>query len=176
MNNALSDTQAAPRTPSERRRFFTFLAAMLLLVACFWGKPIVSFGFDPQEERCLPDLHLALLVHHAPTKVKDGDLLFWSPSGSLSGFKEKFILKQVAGVPGDRITIRGEEVRINGKTVVRGFPLAKAYHREAKEFERDEIIPDGKYFLIGVHPMSNDSRYWGFLDAGSVVGFAYKLF
>ncbi|MDN4571872.1 signal peptidase I [Pandoraea cepalis] len=162
--------------PNERRKFFTFLAAMLLLVACFWGKPIVSFGFDPQEERCLPDLHLALLVHHTPSTVKNGDLLFWTPRGSLAGFKEKFILKQVAGVPGDRVTIRGEDVQINGKTVVHGFPLAHTYRRDAREFERDEIIPHDKYFLIGVHPMSNDSRYWGYLDSKEVVGFAYKLF
>ncbi|MGR9587095.1 signal peptidase I [Pandoraea sputorum] len=176
MNNAAGCATSASMARGDRRRFLLLLAIVLLIALRFWGKPLVSFGYDPQAEQCLPDLHLALLVHHSPASVNTGDLLFWKPSGALSAFKEEFILKQVAGVPGDHLSVRGGEVRINGKPVVSGFPLASLYHRDAKDFERDEVIPQGKYFLMGVHPMSNDSRYWGYLDARDVVGFAYRLF
>lgn len=173
----IHDAAASAEAPAyDRGKFLMFFFGVLLIAWGFWSKPIITFGFDPQNERCLPDLHLALLVHRAPAAVHDGDLLFWTPSGALAGFKERFILKQVAGVPGDRVTIRNGKVQINGKTVVEGFPLARFYHRGEKEFERDEIIPPGEFFMVGVHPLSNDSRYWGYLDAGRVAGFAYRLF
>lgn len=176
MSNSVGRVATRSKPLGDRRRFLLLLAIVLLIAMRFWGKPFVTFGYDPQAEQCLPDLHLALLVHHSPASVATGDLLFWKPSGALAGFKEEFILKQVAGVPGDHLSISGGEVRINGKPVVSGFPLASLYRRNAKDFERDEVIPKGKYFLMGVHPMSNDSRYWGYLDARDVVGFAYRLF
>ena len=168
------DARVPPK--DQRGKFAVLFFATLLLAWAFWSKPIVTLGFDPQSERCLPNLHLALLVHRSPTAVHDGDLLFWRPSGALAGFKEHFILKEVAGVPGDRVTIRDGLVRINGKVVVQGFPLAADYHRAVKDFERDEVIPPGEFFMVGVLPLSNDSRYWGSLDAARVAGFAYRLF
>ncbi|CAE6842057.1 signal peptidase I [Paraburkholderia aspalathi] len=176
MNSAAPVPDDSSTPCNERGKFAAFLLGVLLLVVLFWSKPIVTLGFDPQSERCLPDLHLALLVHEAPQTVRDGDLLFWRPSGALAGFKEQFILKQVAGVPGDHVTIRDGKVEINGKVVVQGFPLARFYHRSANDFNRDETIPPGEFFMVGVHPLSNDSRYWGYLDAHQVAGSAYELF
>jgi conjugal transfer pilin signal peptidase TrbI len=172
----LPDEDARVPPEDQRGKFAVFIFGMLLLVWAFWSKPFLTLGFDPQSERCLPNLHLALLVHRPPATVRDGDLLFWRPSGSLAGFKEHFILKEVAGVPGDRVTVRDGFVRINGKVVVQGFPLAADYHRAVKDFDRDEVIPPGEFFMVGTHPLSNDSRYWGYLDATHVAGVAYRLF
>ncbi|VVD30942.1 protein of unknown function (plasmid) [Paraburkholderia dioscoreae] len=71
----------ARKSPSERGKFLTFFLAVLLLVFCFWSKPMFTLGFDPQSERCLPDLHLALLVHKPPRSVHDGDLRSAEKSG-----------------------------------------------------------------------------------------------
>jgi len=176
MNSAAPVANDGSKPSNQRGKFAAFFLGVLLLVVGFWCKPILTLGFDPQSERCLPDLHLALLVHEAPQTVHDGDLIFWKPSAALAGFKEQFILKEVAGVPGDHVTIRDGKVQINGKTVVQGFPLARFYHRSANDFNRDETIPAGEFFMVGVHPLSNDSRYWGYLDAHQISGFAYKLF
>lgn len=162
--------------PGERGKFAAFFFAILVLVLFFWIEPPITFGFDPQSERCLPDMHLAMMIHRQPGVVHDGDLLFWRPEGALAGFKEQYILKMVAGTPGDRLTIRDEGVFINGKQVAKGFPLAQYYKRSIKAFERDEVIPPNAYFMIGVHPNSNDSRYWGYLDASKVSGYAFRLF
>lgn len=161
---------------ADRRIFIALFLTALLLADCFWFKPLITVGIDPQKERCLPNLHAALMIHRPPRTVHDGDLLFWKPQGALAGFKEQFILKEVAGVPGDRLTIAGGKVMINGKVVVEGFPLARYYHKPSGSFERDEVIPPGKLFVIGTHPLSNDSRYWGYLDAGRLSGFAYRIF
>lgn len=160
----------------DRLFFIALFLTALLLADSFWFKPLITVGVDPQKERCLPDLHAALMIHRPPHTVHDGDLLFWKPQGALAGFREHFILKEVAGVPGDRLTIASGKVMINGKQVVEGFPLARYYHKPADSFERSEVIPPGKVFVIGTHPLSNDSRYWGYLDANKVSGFAYRIF
>jgi conjugal transfer pilin signal peptidase TrbI len=176
MNHVTTSPEGDVVTSNERGKFAALFFATLLLAWAFWSKPLFTIGFDPQSERCLPNLHLALLVHLHPAEIHDGDLLFWKPSGALAGFKEHFILKEVAGVPGDRLVIHGGRVDINGRTVVSGFPLAHYYGRAEKDFARDEVIPQGEFFMVGVHPLSNDSRYWGYLSAQQIAGFAWRLF
>ena len=36
-------------------------------------------------------------------------------------------------------------------------------------------MPAGKVFVIGTHPNSDDSRYWGYLEVKSLEGVAFKL-
>lgn len=176
MNVAEASSGDGAPPSSERGKFAALFFGVLILVWWFWNGPLVSFGFDPQLERCLPDLHLALMVHRAPSGIHDGDLLFWKPSGALAGFKESFILKEVAGVPGDHLVISAGRVSINGRTVVSGLPLAHFYRHSTKDFDRDEVIPPGNVFMVGVHPLSNDSRYWGYLNVNQISGFAYRIF
>lgn len=176
MSHVTTSPEGDVATSNARGKFAALFFTALLLAWAFWSKPLFTLGFDPQSERCLPNLHLALMVHLQPREIHDGDLLFWKPSGALAGFKEQFILKEVAGVPGDRLVIHGDRVEINGKLVVSGFPLAHYYRHAEKDFERNEVIPKGAFFMVGVHPLSNDSRYWGYLNAPQIAGFAYRIF
>ena len=172
-------TPAAPcaeTPPSPRKVFALALASVLLIVFLYWVQLPVSFAFDPNDEKCLPDLHLALMLHHRPTTVHDGDLVFWKPSGPLAYIKQRFVLKQVAGVAGDHLQIRGETVLINGKPVAQGLALARLYQATPQELQRDDVIPAGKVFVMGTHPHSDDSRYWGYLDVASLDGRALKIF
>jgi conjugal transfer pilin signal peptidase TrbI len=158
--------------------FYKALVAVLSLTLIYWFGLPVSFGYDPHEDRCLPDVRLSLLVHHAPSEIHDGDMLFFSkPKGLFDYVAEEYIMKVVAGVPGDRITIKQGVVQINGKDVVSGFPLAEPYyHHPSQLFDKDEVIPQGKIFMIGTNRLSDDSRYWGYLDKSYVRGNGYKIF
>lgn len=151
--------------------------AMAIVIALLhFGKMPYSWAIDPNAQQCLPDLHLALLVKSSSTTPVKGDLVFWMPAGSLGDIQQDYVLKQVAGTAGDRLTIRGDSVLINGSPVVSGFPLSGLYKRSPKDFERNEIIPAGQVFMIGTHPLSNDSRYWGYLSTSAIKGTGYKLF
>jgi conjugal transfer pilin signal peptidase TrbI len=150
---------------------------LLLVIVYRFGLPI-SFAYDTGEDTCLPDVHLSLLVHHAPSKILDGDMIYFSlPPGILEFVKAEYVMKIVAGVPGDHLVIKNETVMINGRVVASGFPLALSdYHHGISYFEKDEIIPRGKLFMIGTNPISDDSRYWGYLDTGFVRGIGYKIY
>ena len=157
---------------------YTALVVIVPLLLIYWLGSPVSLGYDPQDERCLPNVRFSLLVNHAPAEIHDGDMIFFSkPRGLFEYVAEEMIMKVVAGVPGDHLTIKKGGVQINGKIVVNGFPLAEPfYHHPMQYFEKDEVIPKGKIFMIGTHRLSDDSRYWGYLDTSYVRGKGYKIF
>lgn len=154
---------------------FAFCCVMTVAIL-FRGQIPYAFAYDPNDEKCLPDLHLAFLVKKDHTTPSHGDYVFWTPSGILSYVKQKYVLKQVAGIPGDHLTIKDGKVLINKAVVVTGFPLSNLYHHVPKDFERDEIIPAGQTFMIGTNPLSNDSRYWGYLSIDAIKGTGYEVF
>jgi conjugal transfer pilin signal peptidase TrbI len=165
---------------SPSRQWIALAVGVVSAVAIYigHGRSFVSLSYDPHAINCLPELHLALLVHRRPTKVERGDYLFWKASsiGALSYVAERFVLKKVAGVPGDRLSIQGDRILINGRLVAEGLEDAVLYKRPAAAFQRTEVIPPGKYFVIGTARLSNDSRYWGYLAHETIVGKGYRIY
>ncbi|MCC7006501.1 MAG: signal peptidase I [Ottowia sp.] len=161
---------------SQQRAMWLCLFAALMLAFFYWVKPPISIAYDPNDEQCLPDVRLALLVHGAASSIQRGDDVFWKPTGALHYIKQAFVLKRVAGIPGDHVQIEEGVVKINDAIVVSGFPLLDLKKTQVSAFARDEIIPPGYVFMIGTHPRSNDSRYWGYLKTQDIVGRGYKIF
>lgn len=162
----------------DKRPLHLSLVASFCLVLIYWFGLPFSFGYDSQDERCLPDVHLSLLIHHPPTAYHNGDMVYFVNSETiLPHMTREFAMKIVGGIPGDHILVRNNAVYINGKIVASGFPLAAEFYPQlVGHLEKDEIIPPGKLFMIGTHPLSDDSRYWGYLDTGMVRGSGYKIF
>lgn len=40
----------------------------------------------------------------------------------------------------------------------------------------NEIVPSGKYFMIGTNPKSFDSKYYGYVDKNDILGVTYGIF
>lgn len=166
-----NSNKPAPRWP--------FVIYGMILVMLWWiarnGLP-VTIGHDFHDERCLPNVHVGFLMHWKPANIHQGDLLFFRPPPELSYVKEPYVMKRVAGIPGDRLVIHGDIVSINGHVIVTGLPLIGYYHKPITGFEKNEIIPKNEYFMIGNHPRSDDSRYWGYLDYHQIAGFAKEIY
>lgn len=167
---------ASTQHDKEGLRAVWLAVLVAFLIAYFyWFKSPVTFAFDPNDEKCLPDVHLSLLVKNQAPHLDRGDLAFWRPSGALSYVKQEYVLKRVSGVAGDRLEVRNGVIKINGEVVVSGMPLLDESKVKPAAFDRDLIIPAGAIFVTGTHPLSNDSRYWGFLNTRDVIGKGYKL-
>lgn len=165
----------------QPRRFglaFAVLVVSLLALYFGRGRDYVSLAYDPHAASCLPELHLVFLVHARPNVVDRGDYIFWKPSGALAYVKDDFALKKVAGVPGDKLVIKDNAVTINGAVVVTGFENASLYlfKKDGRDFEKNEVIPQDSYFVIGTAKGSNDSRYWGYLPKNEVRGKGYRIY
>lgn len=155
------------------------LIAVLGLSLIFWSreKLPVMLGFDFREERCLPDVKAALLVKGQHTNYSHGELVYFPPPPALAYVKAPYVMKRIAGVSGDRLRIFADgRIEINGSIVANGLPLSKLYNKRIQDLTRNEIIPKNMLFLIGTHPLSDDSRYWGYMQADKILGLGYRLF
>ena len=94
-----------------------------------------------------------------------------SPQQSSDNF-----IKRVVALPGDRISIR------NGHVIRNGRPEPDAYIRPCQagaecDFPQSITIPPGHYFMMGDNRgSSDDSRFWGPVPKGWIVGGAFATY
>jgi signal peptidase I len=103
-------------------------------------------------------------------------------------------VKRIIGVPGDRIRISRKIVYRNGAALAEPYAVHKSDYEDAyrdnfpsepnvplyepaKDMLRQNVlngevvVPEGEYFILGDNrDMSLDSRYWGFIGAGDLIG------
>ena len=122
----------------------------------------------------LPDT--AYLIFKQEKDLRRGDYVAfrWHGGGPyLAGVK---FTKIVRGVPGDVVSIQGQDVFINGQYV------STAKHRattgQPLQIGFSGVIPPGHYYVHGTDKDSLDSRYalTGWIKAEAVVGKARPLF
>ena len=169
-------TRRTGKRMSQNKAAWLSLITALAIAYFHWFPSPVQLAYDPHEEQCLPDVHLALIVRNAPQKISHGDLLIWKPSGALSYVTQEFVMKRVAAIPGDHLVVKNGLVTVNDQPVTHGMALLDLTQTNPQAFNRDLIVPPGKLYMMGSHPNSNDSRYWGWLDASAVAGTGNKIF
>lgn len=131
-------------------------------------------------------------------QVQPGDIVvFFFPLNP-----SEHVVKRVIGVPGDRIHLKDGVVYRNGQAlkepyVIRepawpdsfrdNFPAATYTDPGVdvhwwEQMRRDEsggelVVPAGKYFVLGDNRNdSRDSRYWGFVPRGNIVGRPFIIY
>lgn len=78
----------------------------------------------------------------------------------------KHLVKRVIGMGGEIISIRNNQVYINGKLLDEPYINNEKY----QDFG-PVVVPDGHYFVLGDNrDSSEDSRSWGYVPARLVVG------
>ena len=128
----------------------------------------------------------SLLINKSDSITGKIFLLVYSKNfikGDLVGIKDfvtvytanRHFTKKVAGFPGDKITLKGKGVYINGElqAIVKnktkdGMPLTPI---------KAQVIPKDKYFVVTAHKDSFDSRYREFslVGAENIEGKAYRI-
>jgi signal peptidase I len=95
------------------------------------------------------------------------------PSPQRSG--DNFI-KRVVALPGDRISIRNGHVVRNGR-VERDAYIRPCQAGAECDFPQSITIPPGHYFMMGDNRgSSDDSRFWGPVPKGWIVGGAFATY
>lgn len=139
----------------------TFLASILF--------SHYRIGLDLNDVRCLP-WQVYLIQIGRPPLIKGQYVAFTATNGMMgTRFDGKLIGKQIAAVEGDHVLIKHDVLYINDK-MIDGLPLMAKLKAAPGQYDRDLIVPAGKFFAFGTEPRSYDSRYWGLVDVKSVVG------
>lgn len=80
-------------------------------------------------------------------------------------------IKRVIGLPGDQIKIE------NGKVYVNGIALNEPYLNEITKGKGEWTVPPGNLFVMGDNRNnSSDSRSWGWVPLGNVIGKAEVIY
>jgi signal peptidase I len=135
------------------------------------------------------------------THPKRGDVVVFLPPHD----RHKNYVKRLVGLPGDTLEMRDKVLYLNGRAIdepyarhtdllvdqadpkmlwqlahVLDVTLTRRTYRPSRDTWGPIVVPDGKFFALGDNrDRSEDSRYWGFLDADAVKGrpmFVYYSF
>ena len=168
-------SSSSPSGKWKHSAFGIVCVVLILAVRLAHGIPF-GFVYDPNREHCLTTFHLGVFLLRQPTEIRRDDLVMFLPVPQLAYVREPYVGKQVAAVAGDHLVIKGQSIIVNGREVAHGLPLAANHKRAIADLQRDETVPPGQLFVLGNHPLSDDSRYWGYLDASKVAARVHRLF
>ncbi len=104
------------------------------------------------------------IVYHLHSPRRGDVIVFQPPKNPKRDF-----IKRVIGLPGDEIAIEDGYVYVNGQL------LEEDYFSEKPRgsYYLEEVPPDS-YFVLGDNRnCSSDSRYWGMVPRGNIVGKAW---
>ena len=84
------------------------------------------------------------------------------------------VLKRVGAMAPQSVCVSGRTVRIGGVTVARAL-THDGQLRPLEAWAQCRRLGEGELFLLGEHPASFDSRYFGPVDVSAVLGVAQPL-
>lgn len=109
------------------------------------------------------------------TKPKRGDVIVFKYPVT----RDKDFIKRLIAFGGETVEIRDGRVYIDGKEIVDG-PIANIYYYNMGDYAQPGMkvkVPEGQYFVMGDNSASShDSRFWGFVPQGLLIGKADFIF
>ena len=175
---------AGDQTRRRGRNVAVLLFCALLLSTIVAVLTIPRFGFARlyrvPTEGMLPtllpgDQLYATSLLYVAGKPKRGDIVVFTPPDDAVPGKEKEIVlfKRVAGLPGEKISIKSgrfyAQDRLVNELSNREYVIVKGDYLYQDGGET--IVPDNAYFLLGDNSASSyDSRYWGAVPKKNIQG------
>lgn len=84
-----------------------------------------------------------------------------------------YFIKRIIGLPGEKVAINGNKITIFNDAHKDGFEIGEKYVPEIAPFlgNGEFSVPENSYFVLGDNrSYSFDSRNWGMLPRGDIVG------
>ena len=164
-----------------RRRWYLYLPLLTL-----WGLAYMRLFVDPTPRlpvffNWTPSLpYRVALVRPARGLLQRGDYIVFAFAGEAQqtypGLQGQPFFKRVRGLPGDRVTVEGRAISINGEPV--GIAKTHTQDRHPLEPIAATVIPPGHYYVQGTSPDSFDSRYGasGLVQVDQVIATVIPIF
>ncbi|WP_088240967.1 signal peptidase I [Calothrix rhizosoleniae] len=121
------------------------------------------------------------------TKPQRGDIVVFSPTKNLQSeeYEDAFI-KRIIGLPGEKVELKQGKVFINNKPLRENKYLSSsqvtsvevcASGQQPPFLAQSQTIPPGSYLVLGDNRGSSyDSRCWGVVPRGNIIGRAILRF
>ncbi|BDR59595.1 signal peptidase I [Xylocopilactobacillus apicola] len=152
------------------------LISNLLMAFIFSSETIDGQSMEPN----FTDGDMVLSLRISP--IKRGDvIIFKAPKDP-----DKYYVKRVIGLPGDRVEAKQDRLYINGEIqkekYLNDFQSEKHATDLTKDFTLQKLqhvneVPAGEYFVLGDNrTISEDSRSYGFIKRSSIIGKVFTRF
>jgi len=171
-DEALEVNEPEQDTQSIKRFFLDLLETIILAVVLFFAINAVSARVRVDGFSMVPTLQdgeyvLVNRLAYRSNLPERGDIIvFVSPQVS-----DLDLIKRVIGLPGDKVTITGGEVRVNNQV------LEEPYIAAAPIYNGEWNVPEGNLFVLGDNRNdSSDSHAWGLLPIDNVIGKAILIY
>lgn len=172
-------TDTAPQQPpsqnNERReswaeflRFAALAAAIVIPIRLFIAQPFVVSGasmvptFDNGHYLIIDE------VSYRFEEPKRGEVVVFRFPPEPS----KFLIKRIAGLPGETVLIQNDTVTIKNKERPEGFLWQQGeIHGSGRRARQSVTLGEDEYFVLGDNrDESADSRLWGALKREGIIG------
>jgi len=108
-------------------------------------------------------------VHYLLDKPQRGDIVVFNSLKQREAERGVMLIKRVIGLPGEKVTLRNQQVAIDGMVLDEPYIKEACIRFSCQEGER--LLKDKEYFVMGDNRNnSNDSRSFGAVPLQNIVG------
>lgn len=177
LDHEISRNGQTVKGPHRRRAFLEWVVIVIAaIVVSFVMRTFAFQTFFIPSASMEPTLQIGdrIVVNKLSAKfgtIHIGDILvFKAPPAENCGEPVVDLVKRVIGVPGDRLTSKGNTIFVNGVALKENWthtePLGQAI--------TPTTITPNHYFMMGDnHSNSCDSRMWGTITKSDIIGKAF---
>lgn len=172
------------RTP--RRRIVEWVAILIVAVTTsFLIRAFVFQTFEVPSGSMLPTLQIGdrMVVDKVPGLAHDihrGDIVVFHRAPGDTNAQYPILVKRVIGLPGETISSKGVTIYINGRAISEPWLVAMNTTTTCSQSSFDipsTHIPSGQYYVMGdCRGNSSDSRVWGTVPVGNIIGRVFSVF
>lgn len=184
-NNKIPDISEKFNISKKKKKIPPFLLFMfdlfkLVIIAFIIVWPIHKFVFQPfyvigpsMEPNFYNKDYLIIdkFSYHFDKPERGEVVIFHSPNNEIN-----YLIKRVIGLPGERVLIKNDEVKIYNNANTNGFTLEENYLNAGTQTRGkiDVKLSPGEYYVLGDNRnMSLDSRSFGPIKSESIIGNAW---
>jgi len=92
----------------------------------------------------------------------------------------RVLVSRIIGLPGETIEINNGNILINGKYIPRPLRMKEVYYYNAGVFgnlgQKFKIPVESYYVIVDNNRKAEDSRIWGAVNKGDMIGEAFKIY
>jgi len=166
-------TESQPQPANDWKRFLLdILETVILAVVLYFGINAISARVRVDGLSMNPTLQNGeyVLVSRMSYKLgqpQRGDIIVFS----IPGDQSQDLIKRVIGLPGETISIRNNEVLVNGEQ------LDEPYIAQSPVYSGEWIVGEEQLFVLGDNRnASKDSHQWGLLPEENIIGKALLIY
>jgi signal peptidase I len=138
------------------------VAVLAALVAAFFVRTPQVSGFSMAPHITSGEIVLINTIAYRLHPPERNDIVAFHHDG----VTPEIYIKRVIGIPGDRIRIERGTVYVNGARLEESY----VQYPDDRSFPEQTVPQNSLYVLGDNRAHSDDSRDWGFVDCGSVIG------